>query len=571
MKHCRIGWLRGSMVVVLLLAASLGTIVSCPGHAAEASNDEKVRLVVLVVFDQLRGDYIGRWREWLSAGGFRRLEQEGTWFRNCHYPYAVTKTAAGHASLLTGSAPRTHGIIANEWFDRATGKYAYCVSSQRYEQFPPSFGKRADESRLDDARGVSPERLLVPTVGDVLKQVSDGKSRVVSLSFKDRSAVLPAGKQPDACYWFDPLTGQFVTSTCYRQKLHPWVAEFNRSRFADRWQGKEWSPFYPKLDYRKLCGALTSRGEDVDGNFSHELPPGGEGPAGISYYKALYVSPFGNEVILELAKRAIDAEQLGKDDQPDLLCVSFSCNDPIGHLWGPDSQEVLDVTLRSDRVIKDLLDHLDAQIGKGKYLLALTADHGICPLPEESRARGIEAMRVPPSLLSTDAEDFLRLTFGRQGDLARWIEARSEPWVYLNQALLKERGLKQAEVEAALARWYSKQPGILKAYTRTQLLGDLPDDDLIGQSLLRSFHPQRSGDVAVILKPYHLFSSPLSVGTNHGTPHTYDTHVPLFVIGSGMAPGTSGKRVTPQVITPIFARALGIEPPSGNEATYPTR
>lgn len=564
------GWRSLFSLVLGMVIAASGAAFAADTPNATPQAENQVRLVVLVVFDQLRGDYLQRWGQLFGEGGFRRLEQEGAWFQDCHYPYAVTKTAAGHASLLTGCSPDKHGVITNEWFDRRAGKYAYCVGSERHELVPPLREKQSDEKRLDDAPGIAPERLLVPTVGDVLKKASAGRARVVSLSFKDRSAVLPGGRQPDACYWFNTSTGQFITSTYYRDSLHAWAADFNRARSADRWQGKEWNPLYPKLNYHALCGTkMVREQEDADKNFSRRLPAGGEGNLSGAYYKSLYVTPFGNEVILDLAKLAIDREELGRHRHPDLLSISFSCNDPIGHVWGPDSQEVLDVTLRSDKVVKELLDHLDARVGKGRYVLALTADHGICPLPEESRARGAQATRVPSTLLSSDAEDFLRATFGKENDKGRWLEARAEPWVYLNQSLLKQRGLDAAEVEATLARWYRTQPGILTAYTRSQLLKGVPADDPVGQSVLRSFHPERAGDVAVILKPLHLFGSVLSIGTTHGTPHPYDTHVPLLVLGPGIRAGAYKDRVTPQAITPIFARALGIEPPSGNETKYP--
>ncbi len=287
------------------------------------------------------------------------------------------------------------------------------------------------------------------------------------------------------------------------------------------------------------------------------------------YYLALYNSPFGNELLLDLAKRAIDTLDLGKKNDPDFLCLSFSCNDPIGHCWGPDSQEVLDVTLRSDQVLAELLEYLDSKVGKNGYTLALSADHGIGPLPEVSLQQGKQAGRVDPTVLSKDAEKFLEASFGKKSDdKTRWIMDAAYPWIYLNQELIHERGLEQAEVEEALVRWLKQQPGFLTAYSRTQILNGLPESDTLGVQVRRSFFPERSGDVEAVLKPYYLCTSKLT-GTHHGTPHPYDTHVPLLVYGPGVAPGVRSEPVTPQAIAAILSKALDVPSPEGAEAPVP--
>jgi hypothetical protein len=533
--------------------------------AAPAGKHAKppIKLVLLVVFDQLRGDYLSRWGDLFGEGGFRRLQHEGAWYTNCHYPYADTKTGPGHASLATGCVPAEHGIVANDWFDRRIGKSAYCVETDRYHRVPNLPAKRT-LLKTRPTGAVSPERLLVPTFGDLLKQATGGRAKVVSLSFKDRSAVLMGGAHPDACYWIDPNTGEVITSNYYRDAVHRWVAEFNRPRPADRWTGQTWTPLHPELDYAARCGlkASGSSGASASGHFSHPFPAA----PGKLYYTALYTSPFGNDLVLGLAKQAIDAEALGQHEVPDLLSVSFSSNDAIGHMRGPDSPEVLDVTLRSDRIVKELLAHLDARVGPGNYLLALSADHGVCPLPEVSLARGHEAARVSTKLLSLGAENFLRATYGPAAK-ARYVEGSGEPWIYLNRALLAQRQLNPVEVQQTLARWLEQQPGIWKAYTRTQLQGSTDNDPHLSM-LRRSFHPERCGDVGVILKPYHLFTS-LTLNTTHGTPHEYDTHVPLLFLGPGIRAGTFEERIAPQAIAALFARSLGIAPPHGSQAIIP--
>ena len=287
-----------------------------------------------------------------------------------------------------------------------------------------------------------------------------------------------------------------------------------------------------------------------------------------AYYGALYNSPFGDDVLLGLARRAIKAEQLGKHDRPDLLCLSFSSNDVIGHCWGPDSQEVLDVTLRTDVIIKQLLAALDRQVGKGRYVLVLTADHGVCPLPEATRHRGETASRIDTTALLTKAVAFLGATFHVPAEDNRWLESTEGPWLYLNRALLARHHLKQSEVETALADWLARQPGILRAYTRSQLLKGIAAEDVIGQRVSRSFFPERSGDVRLIVKPNHLLTTRLT-GTNHGTPHAYDTHVPLLVYGAGIRPGVRREAVTPLTAAAILARALEIKPPAKADAEVP--
>ena len=533
----------------------------------------KPHLVVLVVFDQMRGDYLTRWETLFTDKGFRRLMKDGAWFDNCHYPYAHSVTGAGHASMLTGCSPDKHGIVGNEWFDRVTGKEVGCVASNRYERVPPP-SKVVDksDSSADKWNSASPERLLMPTVGDVLKDCTKGKGRVVSLSFKDRSAILPAGRHPDSCYWLDTRTGAFVTSTYYRDRLEPWVADFNSRKPADQWFGHDWARFRTDVDYAAYSGPDDVKAEGVGifqgRTFPHQLT-GGNKKLSTLYYLALYNSPFGNELLLDLAKRAIDTLDLGKKNDPDFLCLSFSCNDPIGHCWGPDSQEVLDVTLRSDQILGELLEYLDTKVGKNQYTLALSADHGIGPLPEVSLQQGKQAGRIDPTVLSKDAEKFLEESFGRKGDdKTRWIVDAAYPWIYLNRELIQEHGLEQAEVEDALVRWLKQRPGFLTAYGRTQILHGLPENDTLGAQVRRSFFPERSGDVEAVLKPYYLCTSKLT-GTHHGTPHPYDTHVPLLVYGPGVVPGVRSEPVTPQAIAAIVSKALDVPAPEGAEAPVP--
>jgi predicted AlkP superfamily pyrophosphatase or phosphodiesterase len=565
-------------LAVAVLFCSFCLLRLPPRVLAEADKPRPpVRLAVLVVFDQLRGDYLQRWDELYVADGFHRLEREGVWFQNCHYPYALTLTGPGHASLATGASPSKHGIIANEWFKRPDGE-VYCTGHLRYERVPRAPKKEPaetdpKEAKTETPRGQgTPERLLAPTLADALKDATDGRAKVVSLSMKDRSAVLPGGRRPDACYWFDTADGKFVTSTYYRDAVHSWVADYNATRPADPWFGKQWTRLRPDLDYEKYSGPDDVVGEDIGylqgRTFPHAFGVGLLRP-GKMFYDAVYTSPFGNEILLGLVKRAIDAEKLGVHDVPDLLCISFSCNDPVGHVWGPDSQEVLDVTLRSDLIVKELLQYLDAKVGKGKYVLALSADHGVSPLPEVAAKQGKNAKRVIASDETRDITEFLETTFPKESNVKPIKKLLNES-VYLNPEWVKAQGLEPAKVEEVLAEWLKKRPAYETVYTRSQLLKGVADDDKIGQMVRRSFHPDRSGDVMMVLKPYHIVWYRLK-GTGHGTPYEYDTHVPLLVYGPGLIPGARKDPVTPQAAATILAQALGIKPPAMAEAPVPAR
>jgi predicted AlkP superfamily pyrophosphatase or phosphodiesterase len=547
---------------VLALAIGLGAYgASRTRPAPPPESQPKIKLAVLVVFDQMRGDYPARWMHLYGAGGFRRLADEAAWFTDCHYPYGVTTTGPGHASMLTGTCPDKHGIVNNNW--RQNGKDVYCAASPAYRLAPPVPGvaKQPD--------GGTPDWLLSETVADVLKRARP-RSKVFGLSLKDRSAILPTGKAPDGAFWFD---GRLVTSTYYTEKLGRRVPAWAATGDADTWFGRPWTRFRPDLDYEIDSGPDDEKGEGAGTKQGRTFPhptTGGLGRPGKEYYNALAYSPFGNDFVLNLAKKCIAAENIGQDDVPDLLVVSFSSNDLIGHTWGPDSQEVLDVTLRTDALLADLMKHLDAKVGKGSYLLGLTADHGICPMPEVSRMKGREAQRVNLYPIRERAEAFLKERFGDKPAKAKstWIEAVSFPWVYVNQKWVAQSGFTREEVAVSLSKFLNGQPELARAFSRF----DPPRDEL-QRRMMRSFHPARSGDVCVVLRPWDLpmEKKPGDVtpatGTTHGSPYFYDSHVPLIVMGPGIPGGSRQEHVTPQALAAIFSRALGV--PSPKDAEFP--
>lgn len=532
--------------------------------------DGKPRLVVLLVFDQLRGDYLEKWKDLFGEGGFNRLRGEGANFTNCHYPYSDTLTAAGHATMATGTTPNRHGIVGNEWLERKEAALVESITSDKCRIIPTPKDPKA--------KGADPHRRRVESVGDSLVRHSEGKSRVVSLSIKDRSAILLAALRA-ICYWFSTAFGGFVTSTHYHDALHPFVHEFNKGRPADAWFDRQWSRSRDDVDYVKWSGedevADEGTGFDQGRIFPHPFRKE-DAKLGKDYYNAVTNSPMGNDLLLDLGKRAIDELQLGRKDHPDLLCLSFSSNDLVGHCWGPDSQEVLDMTLRSDRQVKSLLDYLDLKVGKGNYVVVLSADHGVCPLPPLAKAQGKDAGRVSKDLIKTGAADFLQETFAPGKKKVNWVEETVGPWIYLNRGVLKDMGVSQEMAEQALADWFGKHPGVRGAFTRTQLAKNAPKDNSEIPFRL-SFDPERSGDVRVNLKEYWLLGdSPKSAKyasyrTSHGTPYAYDTHVPLLILGPEVISGQRGDPVTPAAVAAIIARALRIPPPAAADAPLPEK
>jgi predicted AlkP superfamily pyrophosphatase or phosphodiesterase len=538
------------------------------------------RLAVLLVFDQFRGDYPQRWGELFEQGGFRRFMDDGAWFKECHYPYAATFTGPGHATLGTGTTPDRHGIVGNNWYDRASRANVYCAATKHeYYRVPPA--PTGADGKSAKPTGCSPLRLRSPTVGDVFRERG---GRVVSLSMKDRGAILPCGgagrDKPDntACYWFDTRDGMFVTSTYYKTG-HSWVDAFNRGRGVDGWFETAWDRLLPPLTYDRYAGPDDVEGEPKkDRVFPHSLKAGLQQP-GEKYYKALYTSPFGNDLLLNFALAAVDGEQLGKRDVPDLLCISFSCNDTVGHAWGPDSHEVLDCTLRTDRLLQRLFAELDRRVGKGRYVVVLSADHGVCPLPAVARAQGWEARYVDAELLEKEAEAELQKAFPGP-DVGPALEATGDPEsrrngflindsFYLRNDWLRGRPAARSRAEEKLAAWARSRPEVAGAWTHTQLREEKPTD-VLGSRVRRSFDPERSGDVLLVFRPYHFVWSGTE-GTTHGSPYPYDTHVPLMVYGPNIQAGIRYDPVSPEACPVILTRAFGLNPPRDAAVSVPPK
>lgn len=554
----------------VLLGAGAWFVLKQFSGVPDLQSSDRGRLVVVVVFDQMRGDYLKRWSAMFDSNGFERIKKDGVWYSDAHLPYACSSTGPGHASISTGVPPSIHGIIENEWYDRARSKKVYCASGDRpYDRVPPNPNAG---SRTKDGGGLAPDRLLVSTVGDALTESKQG--RVFSLALKDRAAVLMGGKSPTGCYCFDTATGQFHTSSYYREKAHPWVEAFNSSNGSDKWFQKDWTRLGDETLYNKLAGPDDVVGESGGPGgpgrvFPHKFTP--EPTPGGRYYASLEATPFGNELLWDFAKTAIEAEKLGQGDTPDLLFLGFSANDVIGHANGPDSHEVLDATLRSDRLIGEMIQYLEAKVGAGRFTIIITADHGVCPLPEVAVKTHPDAERFSPGEAYGPLGAVLDQKFG-QADVAagKWVEVLDFPWVYLNQRLIRSQGIVPQTVDEAATQWCANHPSIAQtAFSRTELAGP-PLMDPLGRSVQLAFHPDRCGDVFVVNKPYTLQTGKFSTGTSHGTPHAYDTHVPVLAYGLNIPmTGEQEGLASSLIVAPLICKALGIEPPAGLSEKLP--
>jgi hypothetical protein len=550
-----------------------------PQPANPAASGPQSKLVVLVVFDQMRGDYLTRWADLYGPDGFERLKREGVWFSECHIPYSCTSTGPGHASIITGAPPSVHGIIENEWYDRKTAARMYCCQPSRpFDLVPPVPAELGKPSR-GSATGYSPERLLAQTVGESLQDATKGKGRVFTLSLKDRTAVLMGGQKPTGAYCFDTRDGKFHTGAFYgRDAAHPWVTEFNAGKPADAWFDQKWDKLRPDLDYVRHSGpddvSAESPGLNGQGRtFPHPYKGKLDAP-GKKYYEAIELSPAGNELLLALAKKCVAAEKLGRADAPDLLCVSFSANDMIGHFYGPDSQEMLDITLRADRVVADLLSFLDSEVGKDRYTLVLTADHGVCPLPEleSTKAKYPAAVRKPLAPLAAEIEAGLNGMLNPAGaPPTQWLEAFDDgtwPWLYLNHRAIEARKLKVEDVAVAARDLATGRGYVETAFTRKEIEDKAAPDAPFRSAVRLAYHPDRCGDVVVIPKPGVLISA-YDGGSSHGSPHPYDAHVPFLAAGAGVpALGKRAEKVSSLSVAPTLAWALGVPAPK-HAAAYP--
>jgi predicted AlkP superfamily pyrophosphatase or phosphodiesterase len=540
--------LRNTFVVAALLAGAFAA------RAAPLPD-----LVVVIAIDQFRNDYLERFRRYFDARGFNLLLDHGANFVDCHHGHSVTHTGPGHAVMLTGVYANIHGIIANSWLDRATFERISCVGDPTVQILglvPPDRTKPPSEQ--GGTSGCSPRNLLVTTVGDEWKLARGRRPKVIGISNKPRAAILMAGKLADAAYFMED--GRMVTSTYYMETLPAWVQKWNEAGKIDAYFGRTWERVLPEAAY--ACqGPDDAPGEDDGGSLGRTLPKtvtGGAAKPGRAFYSAFGTTPFSSEVLVDFAQAAVENERLGRRGVTDILCVSFSANDAIGHAYGPDSHEVMDTVVRTDRLLAQFLAFLDAQVGLEHCTIVLTEDHGVSPMPEWINASGssVASGRLDADKILNDCEGATVQAFGALPGGGRWLAADAS-WLLIHPEALRQSGRTRAEVENVVRDALLRMDFVQAVYTRTRLeTGDF--DDELGRRAWRSFNKARSGDVFYQTKPYY-FSR--AVGSNHGSPYNYDTHVPLLWYGVGVKPGVYAERVGVVDLAPTLSRILGLPAP----------
>ena len=526
---------------------------ACGTAAARADEPAtpRPRLVVLLMIDQFRADYLTRFENDLGPDGFRRLERDGAWFTNANYSYIPTATAAGHASVASGRIPRQHGIGANQWFQKAGSD---SPQSAVWDEGVRPVG-------LDEAKkaGGSPHNLSGPTLGDEMK-LADRRSRVFSIAIKDRAAVFMAGTRPDMVLWWNVDSGRFISSTYYCDALPAYAQAFNDEHWADRFRGQEWSRALPDAAYDG-CYPLQPDWITVAG-LGAKLPIrlSDEQPVTRKYYATLEATPFGNELVFEMARRMIESEKPGGGPAADMLCLSLSSFDIAGHIFGPQSEQMLDFTVRTDRQLAAFLKLLDEKVGKGNWLLALTGDHGVTTISYVSKQLSLGGGQIDLAKLRTDLSAALRAKFGKvlgEKDLVRQITV---PWIdFRPEFAALEPELRSEVLDAAVA-FLEKTEGIGKLITADELDDTPPDPAETERRLVwRGYVAGRSGQIYFQVLPYWYEKSEDLAGHSFG--FSYDRHVPILLSGPGVRPGRYSSAADPLDIAPTLANLLGIEAP----------
>lgn len=512
------------------LAAILFALV-LPLHA-----QSHPKLIVVVIVDQMRADYLERFAAY-ENGGFHYLATKGADFLNANYEHMPTETCLGHAVLLSGRNPVHTGIVANDWYDRQSGKMTYCVE----DAASPLIGEAGTP--------VSPTNFLGDNFSDWLEGSYPG-ARVFSISLKDRAAILLAGHHPQGVFWFSHDTGRFVTSRYYADEVPDWIQEFNSKHMVDSYAGKQWQPALGD-------DSPAYHTNQVAGQFPHAMP----NQAGRHLNAAVYASPFGDEILEALAEAAVSANHLGENthNAPDLLAIGFSSNDAVGHAFGPDSPEIGDEQIRLDRTLGHLVETLTARLGSDNILWVLSADHGAEPTPEaELQLRGNkEAHRIPFSESLQSIETQLNAIFKTTNEM-RWFAGQTDTMLYFDRAELARHNILLAAASQALATQVHDVPGVDGFYSVTHLdsVGNW-----IGNILRNSTFPARSGDVYYLTSQWTLFSSK-PTGTSHGDPWPYDTHVPLLLAGWHIGTQRITNSVQAVDLAPTLADITGVHWPA---------
>ncbi len=520
-----------------------------PNSASSQTGIPRPKLVVGIVIDQMRWDYLYRYYDrYQDNGGFKRLIGNGFSCNNTMIPYIPTVTACGHTSIYTGSVPAIDGITGNEWWDYDISADAYCTGDDQVT----TIGSPSKAGQM------SPHNLLVTTIGDELRLATNFHSKVIGIALKDRAAILPAGHSANAAYWFDDTTGNWISSSYYITELPKWLQDLNQKKLVDQYYALDWNTLYPIDTY-------TQSTPDVE---PYEHRPFGREAKGFPYslkpfigknYNAIHVTPYGNSFTVDMAKAAINGEQLGTGPGTDMLTISFSTPDYVGHTFGPNSVEAEDIFLRLDQDIAHLLDFLDAKVGKGQYLVFLTADHGASHVPFFLfNQHKIPAGNALDAAYADTLNKLLKVKFGAD----KVVLDVSNYQVHLNRNLIKQLGLNKDSVNKVVLNYVVAQEGVYRAFALDKV-NETTLNATIKTAATNGYYPPRSGDIQILFKPQWIEGFETG-GTTHGEWNPYDSHIPLLWYGWNVKPGHTNREVYMTDIAPTIASMLHIQMPSGS-------
>lgn len=526
--------------IMILELVLFTTLVSAQGEGTESTSSntslQRPKLVIGIVVDQMRWDYLYRYYDrYAPDGGFKRLLNGGFSCENTMIPYTPTITACGHASIYTGSVPAINGITGNDWFDYNKGGLLYCTQDD---------GEKTTGSNTAEAGQMSPRNLLVTTITDELRLATNFRGKVIGLAIKDRSAILPAGHSANAAYWYDHDTGKWITSTYYKDELPGWVKDFNSQKLADKYYALDWNTMYPLDSYTQSAPPARA--------FPHNLKQ----YTGKNY-QVISATPYGNSFTIEMAKAAIAGEQLGADSITDMLTISLSSPDYIGHAYGPNSVEEEDCFLRLDKDLGEILDLLDKQIGKGAYMIFLTADHGVANVPAFLNEHKIPAGNFDNEQVTAGLNQLLNNKFKAE-DLVTGILNYQ---VYLNRNAIAENKINKDLLYATVINYLLTDTSVERAFALDAIY-QTTINATIKEAFINGYYPSRSGDIQIILKPQYIDGF-VKGGTTHGVWNPYDAHIPLIWFGWNISPGKTNKEVYITDIAPTVAALLKIQMPSG--------
>lgn len=519
-----------------------------PKIIPQINKPERPKLVVGIMVDQMRWDYLYRFYDrYLPNGGMKRLLNQGFTCENTFIPYTPTFTACGHTCVYTGSVPAVHGITGNDWWDNLQMKSVYCTQDDSVE----TVGNNGVNGKM------SPRNMLATTICDELRLATNFRSKVIGIALKDRGGILPAGHSANAAYWYDSKTGEWISSTWYMKELPQWVKDFNAKKFVDKYYEKPWTTLYPIETYRQSTSDEKAYEGKTFGSDQTKFPYDLSRFIGKEYGK-ISSTPGGNTMTAEMAKAAIIHEKLGADDITDFLAVSFSSPDYVGHSFGPNSIEVEDTYLRLDRELGGLLDFLDEKVGKGQYLVFLTADHAVAHSP------GFNEENKLPGHLSDAASWRKELTQKLQEEFGsdRLISSTYNYQVFLNHPLIDSMKINERALKDYIVKFISRQPGVARVFAIDDLM-QIPLNEKLRKMVANGYYPRRCGDIQIIKDPGWLDGNASYTGTTHGSWYPYDAHIPLVFYGWKIKPGRTNRETYMTDIAPTVAAMLRIQMPSG--------